>query len=179
MASAVPSCKNRANDRADRKTMTTRAFWVALPLALATALPTPAAAQSIEVLDAWSRPTPPGIDVGVAYFTIRNEGKSDRLLRVSSPVARSAELHVSAMKDGVMKMEGLASVDVGSGAPVAFEPSGRHVMLVGLKHPLKAGDVFPLTLTFANAGRVRASVRVRGADGEDKGHSGASPGMMH
>ncbi|HKW37471.1 MAG TPA: copper chaperone PCu(A)C [Burkholderiales bacterium] len=159
--------------------MTATNRMISLILALGAAVPAGAAAQGIQVVDAWSRPTPPGMDVGVAYFVIRNAGKSDRLLRVSSPVARSAELHVSAMKDGVAKMEGLASVDVAGGAPVAFEPSGRHVMLVGLKHPLKAGDVFPLTLTFANAGRVRASVRVRGAEGEDKGHSGASPGMMH
>jgi copper(I)-binding protein len=145
--------------------MTARNLWIGLALALGTAIPGGASAQGIQIADAWSRPTPPGIDVGVAYFTIRNAGKADRLLRVSSPVARRAELHVSAMKDGVMKMEGLSSVDVGGGAPVAFEPSGRHVMLMGLKRPLKEGDVFPLTLTFANAGPVRTSVRVRGLDG--------------
>jgi copper(I)-binding protein len=158
--------------------MTARNLWTALALALALAAPAAVAAQGIQVVDAWSRPTPPGMDVGVAYFTIRNAGKSDRLLRVSSPVAKSAELHVSEMKNGVMKMEGLASVDVGSGAPVAFEPSGRHVMLMGLKRPLREGDVFPLTLTFANAGQVRTDVRVRGAGGSDKSHAGA-PGMTH
>src|SRR5215471_1668403 len=135
-----------------------------------------AVAQDIRVVEAWSLPTPPGIDVGVAYFIIRNAGKSDRLLRVSSPVAKSAELHVSAVKNGVMKMEDLASVEVGSDAPVSFEPSGRHVMLVGLKKPLKEGDVFPLTLTFANAGQVKTSVRVRGVDGRV---SHPAPGMTH
>lgn len=154
--------------------MIARTLWIVL--VLSQALPAIAAAQGIQVQDAWSRATPPGIDVGVAYFTIRNTGKSDRLLRVSSPVARSAELHVSEARDGVMKMEGLASVEVGSGAPVSFEPSGRHVMLVGLKKQLKEGDVFPLTLTFANAGQVHASVHVRGADG--RGSHPAS-GMKH
>ena len=154
--------------------MTARTLWI-LPLALGLALPGVSAAQGVQVVDAWSRPTPPGIDVGVAYFTIRNSGKSDRLLRVSSPVAKSAELHVSAVKDGVMKMGELGPVEVVPGAPVAFEPSGRHVMLMGLKKPLKEGDVFPLTLTFANAGQVQASVRVRGADGREKVH----PGAMH
>jgi copper(I)-binding protein len=154
--------------------MTARTLWIAL--VLAQALPAAAAAQGIQIVDAWSRPTPPGIDVGVAYFTIRNAGKSDRLLRVSSPVAKSAELHVSAVKEGVMKMEDLASVEVGSGAPLSFEPSGRHVMLVGLKKPLKEGDVFPLTLTFANAGRIRTSVHVRGADGKE---SHPASGMTH
>jgi copper(I)-binding protein len=155
--------------------MTARRLLISL-VALGAAVST-AWAQGIEVVDAWSRATPPGTDVGVAYFTIRNPGKTDRLLRVSTPIAASAELHVSAMKDGIMRMEGLGSVDVG-GNPVTFEPSGRHVMLMGLKHPLKEGDMFPLTLTFANAGQVQTSVRVRGADGRDKGHSGAT-GMMH
>jgi copper(I)-binding protein len=151
--------------------MTARNLWISFSLALGMALPAAAAAQGVQVVDAWSRPTPPGIDVGVAYFTIRNTGESDRLLRVSSPVAKSAELHVSAMKDGVMKMEGLSSVEVGSGSPVTFEPSGRHVMLVGLKRPLKEGDVFPLTLTFAHAGSVRTSVRVRATDPRGTGHA--------
>ena len=159
--------------------MTARHLWISVFLALAAALPLGASAQGIQVVDAWSRPTPPGIDVGVAYFTIRNAGKNDRLLRVSSPVARRAELHVSAMKNDVMKMEGLDSVDVASGVATSFEPSGRHVMLTGLKRPLKEGEVFPLTLTFANAGRIRTSVRVRGADGKDKSPAVAPSQMKH
>jgi periplasmic copper chaperone A len=144
--------------------MNSRIPWMLL--AVAASLPCTASAQGIRVVDAWSRPTPPGIDVGVAYFTIRNEGKGDRLLRVSSSVAKRAELHASSVKNGVVRMEGLDSVDVASGAPTAFEPSGRHVMLVGLKHPLKEGEVFPLVLTFANAGPVEVRVRVRGIGGE-------------
>jgi copper(I)-binding protein len=150
---------------------------ISLVLALGSAAPLTATAQGIQVVEAWSRPTPPGIDVGVAYFTIRNSGKGDRLLRVSSPVAGRAELHVSAMKNGIMKMEDLGPVEVGSAGPVTFEPGGRHVMLMGLKRPLKEGDAFALTLTFANAGPIRTSVRVRGADGIDKGHP-MPPGQM-
>ncbi|HUL93223.1 MAG TPA: copper chaperone PCu(A)C [Burkholderiales bacterium] len=154
--------------------MTARNIWICLALALAAAIPGGASAQGIRVVNAWSRPTPPGIDIGVAYFSIRNSGKADRLLRVSSPLAQRAELHASVMKDGVMKMEGLSSVDVGSGAPVTFEPSGKHVMLMGLKRPLKEGDVFPLTLTFANAGAVQVRVRVRGLGDRNSGE-----GMDH
>jgi len=159
--------------------MTARNFRISLVLVFAAAIPLGASAQSIQVVDAWSRPTPPGIDVGVAYFTIRNGGKNDRLLRVSSPVAKRAELHVSALKNDVMTMGGLDSVDVASGAPTLFEPSGRHVMLMGLKRPLKEGEVFPLTLTFANAGQVQTSVRVRGADGMDKSHTMSPSQMKH
>ena len=119
------------------------------------------------------------MDVGVAYFTINNAGKSDRLLRVSSPVAKRAEMHESSLKGGVMRMDGLSSVAIGSGAPTSFEPSGKHVMLLGLKRSLREGDVFPLVLTFANAGKVETKVRVRGTGGTEKPHSGSSPGMKH
>ncbi len=139
-----------------------------------------ASAGDIQVAEAWSRPTPPGIEVGVAYFVIDNRGKDDRLVGVSSPVARSAELHISRMEGGVMKMEHLDAVEVRSGVPTPFEPSGRHVMLVGLKRPLKAGEAFPLVLNFANAGPVRVQVRVKGAAGGGEGDHGTDhPKMKH
>jgi copper(I)-binding protein len=126
-----------------------------------------ARAAGIEVGDAWSRPSPPGVDVGVAYFTITNHGRNDRLVGASSPVARRAELHVSRMEGGVMKMRPLDSVEVETGSPTAFEPNGRHVMLTGLKKPLKRGESFPLVLEFANAGSVEVQVRVGEAGGGD------------
>src|SRR5713226_2289809 len=94
-----------------------------------------ACADSIQVTEAWSRPTAPGIEVGVAYFVINNSGKDDRLVGVSSPVAKRAELHLSRMEGGVMKMRHLDAVEVKNGVPTSFEPGGRHVMLGGLKHP--------------------------------------------
>lgn len=120
------------------------------------------AADGIVVHDAWSRATPPGITVGVAYFVMDNRGPDDRLLRVSSPIAKQPELHVSVMEDGVMQMRPLKTVEVVEGASVKFEPGGKHVMLVGLHKPLKAGDTFPLTLTFEKAGSVRTMVHVFG-----------------
>jgi len=119
-------------------------------------------ADGITVHDAWSRATPPGITVGVAYFVIDNQGAQDRLLRVSSPIAKQPELHVSKMQGGIMTMEELNTLEVGAHAKVAFAPSGKHVMLIGLRRPLKAGDSFPLTLTFEKAGAVKTTVRVYG-----------------
>jgi copper(I)-binding protein len=44
--------------------------------------------------------------------------------------------------------------------PVVLAPGGYHIMLMGLKQPLKQGDAFPITLNFANAGPVTAQVTV-------------------
>jgi len=135
-------------------------------------------AADIEVSDAWSRPTPPGAEVGVAYFKITNHGKGDRLVAASSPVAKRADLHISQMESGVMKMRHLDSVEVKAGSPIAFEPNGRHVMLNGLKKPLKQGETFPLVLKFANGGAVEVQVSVRNEAGGMAGQSEMNMGSM-
>jgi hypothetical protein len=157
-----------------------------LILVIATLVSVVAWADDIRVRDAWSRPTPPGIEVGVAYFVIDNNGKkSDRLLGVSSPAAERTQLHRSKMEGGVMKMQHLDTVEVKPGESTMFSPNGRHVMLFGLKQPLKPGDSFPLTLNFENAGVVKVEVRIQemGAAGESGRTMGRSqmdhPKMKH
>lgn len=119
-----------------------------------------APAVGVSVRDCWSRATPPGVEVGVAYLVIDNRGRPDQLLAASSPVAKRAELHITEMKNGIVNMRHLHSVDIKPGTPTIFAPGGRHIMLIGLKHPLKKGDTFPLTLRFKNAGPVRVTVPV-------------------
>ena len=118
-----------------------------------------AAQDQIEVERAWSRPAMQG-RVGVAYLTIVDHGAADRLTGVSSPVAEKAELHESFTEGGVAKMRPVASLAVEQSKPVVLAPGGYHIMLIGLRQPLKQGDVFPVTLNFVNAGQVTAQVSV-------------------
>ncbi|HEY6336076.1 MAG TPA: copper chaperone PCu(A)C [Alphaproteobacteria bacterium] len=99
---------------------------------------------------------------GVVYLIIANNGqKADRLTAVSTPMAKSAELHTThEMENGVMDMAPLADVEIKQGAPAVFTPGGNHVMLIGLAHPLKQGERFPMTLTFEDAGQVTVDVPV-------------------
>ena len=102
---------------------------------------------------------------GVVYLTITNNGqKADRLTAVSTPMAKTAELHTThEMENGVMDMASLADVEIKQGAPAVFRPGGNHVMLIGLAHPLKQGERFPMTLTFEQAGQVTVDVLVEAA----------------
>ena len=132
--------------------------------------------SGLQVTNAWALATPPGIEVGAAYFVITNRGERDRLIGVSSPAAERAEVHVTTMDGNLMRMQRVDTVDIPHGAATSFAPGGRHVMLVGLKQVLKAGAAFPLTLTFENAGSLAVQVRVQGTDrkasgGHDTGHS--------
>ncbi|HEX3497692.1 MAG TPA: copper chaperone PCu(A)C, partial [Stellaceae bacterium] len=98
----------------------------------------------------------------------------DRLVAVATPAAAKAELHVTSMDGGVMKMRPIAAVDVKAGAQTEFKPGGMHIMLVGLTAPLKVGQSFPLALTFEKAGKIETIVTVEkpGAMGDH-----AMPGM--
>jgi copper(I)-binding protein len=55
---------------------------------------------------------------------------------------------------------------------VELKPGGLHLMLVGLKQPLKEGDRYVLTLKFEKTGTVQAPVTVAslGATGHPDTH---------
>jgi copper(I)-binding protein len=137
-------------------------------------------AGDITVTDAWSRATIGTTAPGVAYLTITDSGAADTLTGIATPVAASAMLHQSTTENGVSSMHMVDALPVGAGATVKLAPGGYHIMLEGLKQPLKAGDTFPLTLSFKTAGAVTTTVTVRplGADkpkddtmgGMDMGH---------
>lgn len=111
---------------------------------------------------------------GAAYMEIRTSGTApDQLIAASTPVAANAELHTHIVEGEVMRMRPVKAIDVNVGEPAVLKPGGLHVMLIGLKAPLKQGDHFPLTLNFAKAGSVEVEVAVEapGAGGpHDMGH---------
>ncbi len=125
----------------------------------------PAAAESpIRVENAWSRATPPGTEIGVGYFTVKNEGDTpDRLVSVQTPVAEKAEIHRTKMTDGKMEMRPVTGgVAVPAKATVVFEPAGYHLMLIGLKAPLEKGSTFTASLIFERAGTIEVTFSVAG-----------------
>ena len=118
-------------------------------------------AKSIVVEHPWARATPAGAKTGAAYMTLINNGSAgDRLLGATTPVADKIQFHSVTEDNGVSRMREMHDVAVAPGARVAFSPGGMHVMLVGLKQPLKEGQTFPLNLTFEKAGKVDVTVSV-------------------
>jgi copper(I)-binding protein len=121
-----------------------------------------ASAATVTVTDPFSRATAPTAKTGAAFMTLGLDQGDDKLLSVSSPVAEKAELHTHVMTNGVAQMRPVDIIPLAAGAPVELKPGGLHVMLIGLKTPLKAGDMVPLTLHFEKAGDVAVSVPVKG-----------------
>jgi copper(I)-binding protein len=141
----------------------------AVLLALANA----ASGQSIEVKDAWVRGTVSAQRATGAFMDISAK-HSVRLLSVDSPVASSVEIHNMTMTNGVMKMFPVDGLDVPSGKTVKLAPGGYHVMMMGLKQQMKAGERVPLRLTFELPNKKREvleiSVEVRDISGKPAHH---------
>ena len=120
------------------------------------------AVSEIVITAPWSRETAEGQDAGGAFMTIANTGTgADRLIGGSTPVAGDVQIHTVDMTDGVMRMRQLPDgLEIPAGRTVMLKPGSFHIMLMGLKHPLKQGEAVPLVLTFENAGPVEVDLAV-------------------
>jgi periplasmic copper chaperone A len=102
---------------------------------------------------------------GAVYLSIMNMGKgSDQLIGISTPAAESAMLHKSNDENGVMKMEMLDQLEIPAGATIDILPGHMHIMLMGLKAPLKLGDHVPLEMEFKKSGKVSVDAIVGKVD---------------
>jgi copper(I)-binding protein len=113
---------------------------------------------------------------GAVYLTLLNQGgAADRLMAVTTGAAMSAEIHETLMEDGVAKMRPVEVFDVPAGGSVELKPGGYHIMLMGLKAPLKKGDMIMLQLKFEHAGLVDVMAHV-GDVAEEHPHTEGSTG---
>jgi hypothetical protein len=143
-------------------------------------------AGNIVIEQVWSPATPGGAATGAAYMIIMNRGSvPDTLTGGSSPVAGKFEIHQMSMANGIMTMRPMpGGIVVAPGATITLGPQANyHVMLTGLKAPLKEGEHVGATLNFAKAGPVKielavAAIGARGPAGTS-GAMGAMPGMDH
>lgn len=153
-------------------------LFTALAVLAALALPVAVQAHDYKLGDLtiehpWAPASIGAAKAGAAYMKVVNEGQtSDLLIAVASPAAEHAKLHTHLVEGGVAKMRPVAAVEINPGEPAILRPGGLHVMLMGLKAPLKEGDMFPLTLTFERAGTVTVQVIVQAPDdhGNDADH---------
>ena len=107
------------------------------------------------------RATPAGLPTTAAYLTIDNHGRAaDKLVGIDCACAASAMVHRSEARNGVSSMSMVGELDIPAGGKVSLTPNGLHVMLVGLKGPLKAGSTQVMTLRFQKAGAIKAPFRV-------------------
>ncbi len=139
---------------------------VILVLIVAACAPSQSASPKIVIENVWARPTRSGMGgkvTSAAYMIIKNEGNEpDRLVGAMSDVAEHVEIHQSIMEGNVMKMRPVeGGLEIPAKGQVELKPGGYHVMLIGVKQPLKPGDRFTLILEFEKSGKKTLQVEVK------------------
>jgi periplasmic copper chaperone A len=116
------------------------------------------------VLDAWTRPTPPGSTEAAVYLRVVNGSEvADQLVGGQSDRCMSMLVHETAVDaDGVSRMT-LATpseLTVPVGGTLELEPSGLHLMCTGLASPLAVGERWSVRLEMAHLGVIGVEVVV-------------------
>ena len=119
-------------------------------------------AGAITIDDPWARATIGDAKSTAAYMRIENSGDApDRLVAVTSEKAEHLMLHESRMEGDVMRMVHLdGGIELPAHGSAELKPLGLHVMVTGLKAPLKDGETLPLTLVFEKQGEVAIEAKV-------------------
>ena len=117
-------------------------------------------AGEVVVSEAWARASAPGQDSAAVYLRITSQ-QDARLIAVTSPAADSVEMHSMTHDKGVMRMRELDAVSLPAGQGVVLGSGGDHLMLLGLKKPLKVGGKVPLTFTVQFTDRRKEKIEVK------------------
>ncbi len=122
--------------------------------------------MDIEAHDYWARAALKDGN-SAAYMLIHNHTEADdELTGASSDVAEAVEIHLSQMKpDGTMEMIPQESIALPADGEVELKPGSYHIMLIGLKQDLKAGDTITLTLHFKNHADITLTIPVMEMEG--------------
>lgn len=138
-------------------------------------------ASKLAIADPWAKAADSGMSA--AFGMLRNPtAKPITVIAATSPLGSSLQLHEVVMKDGKMVMQQKSGgFKIAPGAMLELKPGGNHIMFMGLKKPITAGALVPVTLimsdgsqmTFKALGKVFAGAN----ENYDAGHSmsGMSP----
>lgn len=117
--------------------------------------------NEIAIEDPWVRPELPG-GASAMYFRIANgTTAADTLVEVRTPAADSISIHETVQRGDTTRMQPVGPVPVPAQERVAFEPGGRHIMLMELNQSLDVGNNLIVDVSFAEEGLKRVSVPIR------------------
>ena len=141
---------------------------------------------AMEATGAWARAMAPGATNSAVYLTLLNgTGTDDALVSASANIDATVEIHEVSMVSeapmesagmgggmsspapmgsaggGMMGMRPIEKLPLPAGTAVELKPGSYHIMLIGVKEPLKDGSTIEVTLTFEKAPPITLTVPVK------------------
>ena len=116
----------------------------------------------VEIDGAYARASIPNVPNSAAFFVIKNNSDKDiAITGANSDIAEKNELHTHIKENKMMKMMKIEKLVVPAKSSLELKSGGDHVMLIGLKKELKAGDEISLELSFSDGDKKSIKVPVK------------------
>ena len=116
----------------------------------------------VEIDGAYARASIPNVPNSAAFFVIKNNSDKDiAITSANSDIAEKNELHTHIKENKMMKMMKIEKLVVPAKSSLELKSGGDHVMLMGLKKELKAGDEISLELSFSDGDKKKIKVPVK------------------
>lgn len=127
---------------------------------------------AIMVSDPWVKAT--DSEMSAMFGEVMNHSDHDRtIVKATSDVAGMVQLHttITTANGGSEMKEKEGGFPLAKGATLTFAPGGDHVMLMGLKKKLEAGDTVKVTLTFDDGSTVDVEAPVKAFAGAQESYA--------
>jgi hypothetical protein len=137
-----------------------------------------AAMEPVTVSDTWVKSADSGMTA--MFGMIKNTGSTDvTVVSATSDAADMLELHEVVMVDGAMKMQPKkGGFTIPAGGTHELKPGGDHVMFMGLKNPVKAGDPVTVVLSLSDGSKVTVNSVGKDFTGANESYQPTPSGSM-
>ena len=116
----------------------------------------------VEIDGAYAMASIPNVPNSAAFFVIKNNSDKDiAITSANSDIAEKNELHTHIKENKMIKMMKIEKLVVPAKSSLELKSGGDHVMLMGLKKELKAGDEINLELSFSDGDKKKIKVPVK------------------
>ena len=116
----------------------------------------------VEIDGAYARASIPNVPNSAAFFVIKNNSDKDiAITSANSDIAEKNELHTHIKENQMLKMMKIEKLVVPAKSSLELKSGGDHVMLIGLKKELKAGNEISLELSFSDGDKKSIKVPVK------------------
>ncbi|PJZ46362.1 copper chaperone PCu(A)C [Leptospira brenneri] len=97
----------------------------------------------------------------VVYLTINNKlGVETKLIQTKSNIADRVELFTMISQESGMKMIPVSEIPIPKNGSAHLTPRGYHIMLFGIKSPLKLKDSIPFRFLFSDGSELQTNISV-------------------
>ena len=127
------------------------------------------AGDVVAIMNPWVREAHLGAKMNAGYMTLVNVGSEEAtLVKVESEAFDEIEIHEMAMVDGLMSMREITNLVIPANGQTRLKPGGMHLMLMGPRQNMTAGQKVDMTLTFKSERKQTVPVGVFATEGNAK-----------